>query len=954
MSYTAYANYIIWFADPAEHAAAVAANGQGYGHCPFAASSTFGLPWPPVGGGNMYTGTKGMYTLSYSIGLDPGPEIFHPTASGLFFSSFVDFLDVPGQPSNPAGSVGADLHLVWWGYLILAPTENPITTVPPVTPIPPRRWLSSWDVLNNLQGEGQSSSGNLVSSREASRTMDGKGYAIRGGNAGAGTYGLKVTTLMGGIAPKSSWERFYLRINALGTNSLALWQSRSDNGGLVNAGAIIKINTSGNIEIYSNNSVNVETLLGTSANPLTLGKWLKIDILLKYAEAHPVHDGRVRIFINGVATMDVNDTTAFGLNEHDYHGASRLGQMSVAETLWDVDIDDWMCADIPNVGGLESLDSLDWLTGTHNKAVNIVSGTSVDWIRIGGIQSLNGYFDVNDYVITITDFKSLTSQAVIQVLTDAVDEPFSPGQWFGVISFMGQVHGYNAVGTITGQLGYSVNGGAFVNKAVSESNTLLWQTQGYSPVGNTFPAVIAPLSLKKTKSIGASEEHVFYMTAILEYVGAWGLEDSVDAQDLSNNTHVLLHNARYPDTPWAYLFAGNPDAPCYAIGGTYVGNDDEQIISLPAPCHFLWIRGLNASTLGIRWFAAGQGGNEGSHSNIDPFGVTRVYTDPDTFETNVVITGNDINSNKLGDTYQYIAFCDPGSRFNYCGAYVGNINVTTKAIPLFEPTFLPEGGFIQRGAAGLSGSNLSLGWKGPGDTATGGHLTAGTVKANWGSFAEGVLTVGVDNMLATTGEFNFSLWRMLDPSGYCMVQITSYTGDGNVLRIITLPQVTGKYPLFAMVIPHGGAGEGYFRDPSCVGNLSNKLSDVSSSTTTSIVGGDIDSIFVGVNINGLATVYEVFVIMGGSSAWGNGIVYPPPIIAPPPYIIPPFIPNDDIVMQGGMDFDGDAGLLAVKNLSGIYTLVPNKVYDTVYTGIGATTMDTEIPTPLFKTGYIGG
>ena len=42
--YTAYANYVIYFSDPTEYAAALAlCGGNGFGHCPYTAASTFGM-----------------------------------------------------------------------------------------------------------------------------------------------------------------------------------------------------------------------------------------------------------------------------------------------------------------------------------------------------------------------------------------------------------------------------------------------------------------------------------------------------------------------------------------------------------------------------------------------------------------------------------------------------------------------------------------------------------------------------------------------------------------------------------------------------------------------------------------------------------------------------------------------------------------------------------------------
>ena len=62
-----------------------------------------------------------------------------------------------------------------------------------------------------------------------------------------------------------------------------------------------------------------------------------------------------------------------------------------------------------------------------------------------------------------------------------------------------------------------------------------------------------------------------------------------------------------------------------------------------------------------------------------------------------------------------------------------------------------------------------------------------------------------------------------------------------------------------------------------------------------------------------------------------------------------------MVGSGGIEFDGTNDIVVTQDLSGIYTLVPNKTTDTYYDRLtGQPTVVTEIPDPMFKTGYIGG
>jgi len=62
-----------------------------------------------------------------------------------------------------------------------------------------------------------------------------------------------------------------------------------------------------------------------------------------------------------------------------------------------------------------------------------------------------------------------------------------------------------------------------------------------------------------------------------------------------------------------------------------------------------------------------------------------------------------------------------------------------------------------------------------------------------------------------------------------------------------------------------------------------------------------------------------------------------------------------MIGSGGIEFAGTPDIVVSQDLSGIYTLVPNKTTDTYYDRLtGQPTVVTEIPDPMFKTGYIGG
>jgi hypothetical protein len=164
--------------------------------------------------------------------------------------------------------------------------------------------------------------------------------------------------------------------------------------------------------------------------------------------------------------------------------------------------------------------------------------------------------------------------------------------------------------------------------------------------------------------------------------------------------------------------------------------------------------------------------------------------------------------------------------------------------------------------------------------------------------------------------------------------------------------ITGRYPLFAIVIPNN-AGDGYFRDPSHTGNNSQILTG-STTSTTAITGGTVDSIIVGSTLNTLGVTYEVFIILGDTTGWNNGTFYPGFGESTGPWTNPSSSTDPVIVMDGGLNFNGDAPYLALEDASGIYILVENKKTDTLYPKSDNTTVEVPIPDPSWKTGYVGG
>jgi len=931
-------HYILWFADLAEYNAAVAATGGGSGFKknPEYAAALLGITWPPAGGGPI-TGTKGILNAGpYNIyGYFPDPSVLPTNVDSVIVAP------AAGYPPafHPAGQY---CTFQWYGVVVYSPNE--VTGgVPPATPMPQRRWIAGQEHTNTSHelGDGYTNFG----SREASRTMDGMGITICGNNTSGQMLRL-VDAFRPGLTPKNSWERFYIRVRSLPTaGTQRFWRFHTTINS-VNGGTI-GITTAGEVIAENLPATGIYSTLGTTT-PLVLNKWYLIDVILNLPPLAG-DSGRIRVFINHVLAIDATNNSGGGIDFLSTHTYSAFAD-GAADADVILDFDDWMGADVPEFGGVESLDSIDWLLGTHVRSAHVISGNMGTWS--GDIGFANQFFDPQ-FASNSTP-NSTTPLDTIEGLTDVTDtERFPPGAVLGVASIASGVMATQLSGSATARVGYKLAGGATVWTDVTVNTSPNWKYGYYNPSGLTLPFIANPFSVLFEKANNVTNTFVYALAGLVEYVGIWGREDDPTLPiDLSNVSN--FHNARFANTQWGYPNLGPVSAPTYAIGGTYVGNGTTQDIDLPAPVSFIWIRPLTGSSSGVYYI----GPHVSPHIGLQMRGVcnliVRVWCD-DTGQHKFTVTGSQISSNANGVTFQYIAFCDPGMRFNATGVFDAPWTYASYSVPLYLSDFTPEAMIITPDYLENNTSTELYKYKGPGQVGTtGAKLGGGTAYANFGSFSAGLFSALADSIgLNLRTQQVYSAWRMLDPEGYLMVQLTGYIGDGTGFKVINLPHASGRYPLFAFVVSRSGTS--YSRDPSHVGNHSTAIGALSDSTSA-IVGGGIDQLFVGSTLNSNGVIYDVFVILGDSTGWNNGTFYPPGISAPGNWSEPPYNPPDlpIITGDGGMNFNGDVPLLAVENLSGIYTLVPGKTDDTIYTGIADDTVDVKKPDPTFKTGYVGG
>lgn len=942
MAYTCYADYVIYFTNEDEYNFAVAyCGGRSFEGSPDSAGALFGFAVPTPGGVN--ANTKGVYGFYPYIVGHPAVEVQHPNPSGIFLDGATDFVTVPGQAGNPpsAYSTGDTMILRWRGTI-----QRNSGGILPFTPQPQRRWISGIE-LPPL-GEGGTGGNTGISCRDSSRTLEGMGLAIRGQNfPGSITHQTNQYIVPAGA--NKSWERFYFRLRTPpAATSRGVWRCHHNIS--PSAGASLKINPNGQIEIYTITSTNVETLQATF-NACVVDTWYKVDVQVRYPTGIvPETDGQIAVTLTGPSslgdpqTIVYVDTSGGSLDTIGNHASTEIGRYDGGtDNIVEYDIDDWINAE------LLLANNLDFVAGIHIRKQYTEIGNTTGWT--GQIGSVNGV--INSPNGLSSDLRSTTALARIDGTTDVTADPSdASGITIGPINALVSLESQNGGGT-DGTLGYSAAGApevmTSVNQVVGPGS---WTTVPIFPINQFGAFNAAPWKNIHDKSNDANQDITRSLATIMEYVGVWGPEDS---PQLDFPRLGYLHNCRYPNSIWGFI-GPVPDAPCYMVGGTYVGNGNTaQVINLPAPCHFLWIRALTGGATGVKWFGTGLSGNRGVTERTIGNYPTRVWMDSVTGQTQFLVTGTDVEINAVGVTYQYVAFCDPGMRFNLCGAYNRPSVLTSGNIALQCSDFLATAGFIQNQQQGTS-NVTGLQYKGPGFSGLTGQTLSGTALANFGAFSLGNLNTRIDSHFSTAGQTVFSLWRTTDIlCGFVGVQITSYVGNGAGSQVIPLTPASLRFPLFALVVPHAVTGA-FMRDPSHTGSNSCRVDNLTNSTTA-IIGGGIDTITVGSTLNVNLTVYDVFVIPGDTAGWNNGIFFPPNCSADPTaFPTPPFTPPEiGVLGDGGLELGSAVSLTLLKDVTGIYTLTPGKTSDTLYDRqTGQPSVERKIPDPTAKTGYIGG
>jgi hypothetical protein len=954
----------MYFSNQAEYAQALAqSNNTGLLlMTPRQAASTFGIPFPyPTG--PIVSIPKGIYFIPP---FTPGLHIFYPNDSGVVIDDTILNTNVLAQAGNPATIWPVDHTkdgiFTWSGNIILNHGAG-ASLAPPVTAIAKRRWLMGRELSNGLEIIPTVNNGTAAAfCRDASRTIDGLGYPFRAGTNFASF--VVNTNMLGAVTnPRTSWERFYFRLRKLPTlGNYGIWRTQGTGGTAIGIG--LAVFTDGTLRVTDPLGTSLGTILqATAGGPLPqfeFNKWFRADIFVRMNDSPTPSFGHV--FLNGVDFGNFTQAGGFSTT----HGRSEVGRWldPGTDNTFELDFDDWRNSELPSnvdqntLAFTDSNFPIDFQLGSHMRVVNVLSSSQVNWapaatatgIENQGLSVLNR---VPNAILT-----SSTALAQLEGVTDAPAQgaPDNFSTIIGAAAAQIAIQDKNAAGT-DGQLGYRLVGGAPVLATIDQLNTEGPNIVPYFPSGAFLPAEIAPFSVVHTKSNDANLDTTIALSAVVEYIGVFGVEDDPTwtFPDVRIN---FLHNSRFANSAWGYV-GSQPLAPVNAVGGTYTGNGTYQEITVPAPLHFLLIRPTSGlPTGGLKYFAGMLGARVGAGQVIPNF---RTWYDTASGLFKFSVVGDSIEFNQNAVTYQYIAFCDPGMRYNLCGAFSHVSAVgATRVNNLIVSNFLALTGLFASDSVDAFGTNIML-YKGPGFTANSGEDVSGSINNNVGNFASGIFNSS-SSLHCPGGAMNssYSLWRMLDSGALgctnnVMIQIASYIGNGaGGTRVIPITPASGRFPLFVLVVPNAAASP-IFRDPSHAGNNSAQFVSLTN-TTTGITATGIDNITVGVTLNANLVTYSVFIICGDTAGQNNGNFFPSFCQGSGPYTPPQIFNGITILGNGGLELGGNiTGLGLLRNISGIYQLTTGKRVDTLQDNqAGQTSSDQAIPAPTFKTGYIGG
>jgi hypothetical protein len=726
-----------------------------------------------------------------------------------------------------------------------------------------RKWVMGFEA--QADGELLSMGTGVPFTRDASRHADGLGFPYRDVNTNMQAFAANGGAPLG----PATWERFYIRIRTAPTVSQQIWQT--GNG---TTGAVIDVTPDGHL-LVQNMVVGVKTLYAAPGKVLTVGQWYRIDILLRYQNA-----GLLKLYVGRQLLADVTMAAgAGGLSQVANHVVSLLGT-GTSDDTFEADFDDWIGAEWPTADSHGKYVGIDWLNGSKVQRVGAR--------QLGATNNFTGdyrYLNQESPATAPTNASMTSTTSGDGLIYDAEDKKIdnTPGS-LGIAAFVACWF-YQQAASIAGTpalFGWRHNGLLDLAAIALTVNNSEWVRRVYRPTGLTVPQDVTPLEIHHIKYGNVSAARCWGSCVSAELIGTFGSEDVPEDTAESDFPTALppkrgVHMSAYPESAWVRATLP-PVSPVIIHSGTYVGNGTVIELQFRTPVTWLLIkREAAASAGGVWWSTAVTNGH--SQGTIGPNSAVLARIDPSFTPSGVVdtqeqrsivrITGDNAVANNTGDTYNYIAFCDPGARFSLNGQFFHRLGIANYINALFNAGFNADGIFFQKERIATVDGSFAKYYKGPGHAAPNGSILNGAEAATIAAEGAGSITSGV-TLHNDAFWIAFEAFRQddqsSDPNKHKVLKVGSYTGDGSASRTVSWAPPTGLRPLFAIVVPHNAAS--LFRTPSNTGTISNNLSGTQNAAT-GITGGGIDQFSVGSALNTNAVVYDWLVFLGSATA-GNG------------------------------------------------------------------------------------
>jgi len=761
----------------------------------------------------------------------------------------------------------------WFGNFVYGGPQTDETGVPGETAgvIAQRRWIDGAELSG--QGEGGTGTGENLSSRGASRHLQGFGYGFK-----SSTLQRAHMPIESGLAATSrQWERLYIRTRRFPAAASTIWRCRTSTSN--NCGVVVQLMPNGTLAIHSSDLVNTLTLIGTTTTPLTMDVWKKLDII--YSTGLAAGGATFGIYVDGVIQTTIAPASLSGGLSNNYTLASvEIGNPAANTAVYD--IDDWIGAGWPDhFLNPTHAPGIDWLNGSYVALVQpngfAASHESANWVGDWALARQRTNFTASAVSLTTS-----TASARLAMTTDAKQTVDREQNALGIAALTVARFGSRA-GSADGQIGYTLPGAVEVLSNITESSSVTWEQGWYHPSGLVDPITpLEGLELSYVRGAAATAVVVRGLFAVVEIIGAFGPEDvtphGTDPTPTLPPAMAGIHNAPYPRTPWARLGQASQGL-VSIIGGTYVGNNTATVLNFRAPIHYLVVRNTS-SHAGFEWCSSAIGPHDGGDSRVlaDLMPVCEIdytfvagpgVTDQQQ-QTRVRLPGTNIKSNANGITYQYIAFSDAAMRFMLAGALTTHVGADAFVTALFNEAFTPEVGFFfkESPAATAAGNEF---YKGIGHSADAISPLSATETASAIAFGTGTVTYKSGFTATNLPQATFALWRRHDgnndPGEPGVLWLLSYIGDGSASRTLSFAPTSGLRPLYAVVVPHNAAS--VRRDPTHTGTTSTTF-PATSNASTGITAGGIDSISVGSALNASGITYDVFVFPGSTTAGNNG------------------------------------------------------------------------------------